>query len=448
MTTPAEPRDVSSRRVLLIRTAPAVVEPEGRGLRFSGPGFQGLRTPGSAPWFDGHTPPGPVGPSSDREIGRLTNASWNQRAGGIAGTLSIFPAGVTSAADRQRGLIPSGSDRLSIRYYPIGENAEIRGVDGAVDVLSWGISHVASVGEPADVSAGNELGSAAGYDLEVALHWIDDSEVEMTQPTIDLASILPQLSDAIAAGVRQGNAATDTEGPAAADQMSVMLKIAASQPELYKPGMLQDLALDLAMGQITTAKDFRDKLTSIQIVSRPQSPGISDAEVSQYDLNGVVRGIMSGDLSGVSKEMSRSAEIKRHSDLKGIFSPDAIAIPIRELTSHSRELASHSGTTGAGASGTAVEEIMGAAYDSGTPDSTDVVSMMTQLSNEAGYTKNVSITVPQPSHVSEPLDAGYSKTGDSTGVGENMVPSLLVDYMSLTRVLSVWNPDSRATCST
>ena len=47
-------RDPTSRRVLLVRTAPAKVEPEGRMLRFSGPGFQGLRTPGSAPWYDGH----------------------------------------------------------------------------------------------------------------------------------------------------------------------------------------------------------------------------------------------------------------------------------------------------------------------------------------------------------------------------------------------------------
>ena len=203
---------------------------------------------------------------------------------------------------------------------------------------------------------------------------------------------------------------------------------------------LSNLALDSIMGKVATPEDFRAKLTSIQIVSRPQAPGLSDAEVSQYDLNGVVLGIMSGDLSGVSKEMSRSAEIKRHSAMKGTFSPDAIAIPIRELRSHSRELASHSGTTGAGASGTAVEEIMGMAYDSGTPDSTDVVSMMTQLSGEAGFTKNVSITAPQPSHVPEPQDVGYTKTGDAVGLGENMSPHLLVDYMSLTRVLSVLEP--------
>ena len=147
-------RDVSNRRVLLIRTAPAVVEPEGRALRFFGPGFEGLRTPGSAPWFDGHPPPGPVGPSSDREIGRLTDSFLGfNRLGGILGTLDqCSRPGVTSASDRQRGLIPGGSDRLSIRYYPIGDNAQVRADDGSLDVLRWGISHVASVGEPADVS--------------------------------------------------------------------------------------------------------------------------------------------------------------------------------------------------------------------------------------------------------------------------------------------------------
>ena len=93
------------------------------------------------------------------------------------------------------GLIPGGSDRLSIRYYPIGDGAQVRADDGALDVLRWGISHVASVGEPADVSAGDELGSTDGYDLEVEVHWVEQEVImpDETQKLTELASTLPGL---------------------------------------------------------------------------------------------------------------------------------------------------------------------------------------------------------------------------------------------------------------
>ena len=433
MTTRTEPRDVSSRRVLLIRTAPAVVEPEGRGLRFSGTGFEGLRTPGSAPWFDGHPPPSPVGgPSSDREIGRLTNAFWEPRAAGVLGTLALFPGGVTSAADRHRGLISSGSDRLSIRYYPIGDNAQVRANDGVVDVLRWGISHVASVGEPADVSAGDELGSADGYDLEVDIHWID-MEGDMTQPNFDLNSVLPDLTAAIAAGVRQGNAPTDT-GAQAPEQMTAMLKIASSQPELYQPGALQELGFDLVLGKFANAEAFRDKLTSIQILHRPIGSGLSDPADAPYNLGAIMQGVLSGDFSDAGVELARSNDIKKASDLSGRLSAATVAIP--------RNLVSHSGDSGTGAAGTAIREVQGAFYDVGTPDSTDVVQFLTRLPGGPGLVKANAITLPQPTHTPEPTtDAGYPKTGDASAAGNELAPSILVDYLNATRLLNTIEPD-------
>ena len=256
----------------------------------------------------------------------------------------------------------------------------------------------------------------------------------MTQPNFDLNTALPLLTSAIAEGVKQGNAATDTGGPAPAEQMSKMLAIAISQPELYAKGAVAELALDAAMGLITSPVDFRAKLESIQIISRPQASGISDAEMSQYNLSAVVKSIMANDMSGMSKELSLSNEIRRGSEVASRLSPDAIAVPLNQL-------ASHSGTTGDGASGTGIQELTDAFYDSGTPDSADILPFLTELPSGPGIIKPVALSAPQPGHVGEPLDAGYGKTGDATGVGSEMRPHLLVDYMSLTRVLQVLEPE-------
>ena len=256
----------------------------------------------------------------------------------------------------------------------------------------------------------------------------------MTTPNFDLNAALPALTSAIAQGVREGSTPTEPDAQAAAGQMTNMLKIAASQPELYKPGMLQEIALDMAMGKVASPEDFRAKLTSIQIQPKPIAPGISDAEFSDYDLNAIMRGVLTGDLSGASKEVSRSNEIKAKSEIKGRLSPDAIAIPLDCL-------ASHSGTTGAGASGSAIQEINAMFYDSGIPDSTNVLPMLTRLPDRPGIAKAVAITSPQPGHVPEPGDSGFAKTGDASGQGFDMTPHLLVDYMALTRVLEVLEPE-------
>ena len=151
----------------------------------------------------------------------------------------------------------------------------------------------------------------------------------MTQPNpFDLDAALPALTAAIAAGVKQGNAATDTGGPAPAEQMSKMLAIAISQPELYAKGAVAELALDAAMGLITSPMDFRAKLESIQIICPSHRVRLSDAEVSHYDLGAIMQGVLSGDFSNASKELSRSNEIRRHSEITGRLSPGTIAIPL------------------------------------------------------------------------------------------------------------------------
>ena len=124
-------------------------------------------------------------------------------------------------------------------------------------------------------------------------------------------------------------------------------------------------------------------------------------------------------MSGASKEVSRSTEIKAKSEIGGRLSADAIAVPLNQL-------ASHSGTTGDGASATAIQEITAAFYDSGVPDSAPTsCHTLTRLPGGPGIAKPVAdYRAPQPGHVVEPVDAGYSKTGDASGAGNDMVPHL------------------------
>ena len=416
MTTPK--RDI--RKFKMISLSPNVVEPRGRRLVFDPESFQGVR-PG-APVLADHVN------ASGRVAGRVLTAWVDRNAGAVLGTAEIYPSNIEAAAHVRR-LLDAGHRGASIRHDGDVEPSPDR--IGPNMVRNWGIAHLAIVGEGADPTAG-QLSANDGtvyFDLEL----MPEEGHDMTQPNFDLATVLPQLTDAIAAGVRQGNAPTDTGGPAAG-QLTTMLQIAASQPELYPPGALQELGFDLVLGKFANADAFREKLTSIQIQPRPIAPGLSDAEFSDYDLNAVMRGVLTGDMSGASKEVSRSNEIKAKSEIRGRLSPDAVAIPLDCL-------ASHSGTTGAGASGSAIQEINAAYYDSGTPDSTNVLPMLTQLPDRPGIAKAVAITAPQPGHVPEPGDSGFSKTGDAVGVGFDMHPHLLTDYMALTRVLEVLEPE-------
>ena len=364
-----------------------------------------------------------------RDRRQVLSAWVDRNAGAVLGNVEIYGDDIEAAAHVRR-LLDAGHRGARIRHDGVVEPNPDR--VGPNMVRDWGIAHLACVGEGADPTAG-QLSATDGtvyFDLEILAQ-----EGDMTTPNqFDLNAALPALTEAIAAGVRQGNQATDTDGQASAEQMNKMLQIAASQPELYPKGAVAELALDLAMDKITSAEDFRAKLDSIHIIPKPIAAGLSGAEVTDYDLNAVMRGVITGDLSGASKELSRSDEIKRKSEIKGRLSPDAFAIPLDCL-------ASHSGTTGAGASGSAIQEINAAFYDSGTPDSTNVLPMLTRLPDRPGIAKAVAITAPQPGHVVEPGDSGFAKTGDAVGVGFDMTPHLLVDYMALTRVLEVLEPE-------
>ena len=418
MTTPAD-RDI--RKFRMVSVAPTVVEPRNRRLAFDPDTFQGVR-PG-APLLADHVN------ASGRVAGRVLTAWIDRNAGAALGTVEIYQDGIEASAHVRR-LLNAGHRGASIQHDGVVEPSPDR--IGPNMVRNWGIAHLAIVGQGADPSAG-QLSADDGnvyFDLEI----MPPEERDMTTPNpFNLDAALPALTAAIAAGIREGSAPTDTDGTAAADKMSTMLKIAASQPELYQAGTLQELALDMAMGRISTPDAFRAKLDTIQIISRPQAPGISDAEVTQYDLQAVMQGTLSGDLTSASKEVSRSTEIKAKSEIGGRLSADAIAVPLNEL-------ASHSGTTGAGASATAIQEITAAFYDSGVPDSTNVLPYLTRLPGGPGIAKPVAISAPQPGHVGEPTDSGYVKTGDATGTGNDMVPNLLVDYLSITRVLEVLEP--------
>ena len=413
MTTPAE-RDI--RRFRMVSVAPTIVEPRSRRLAFDPATFQGVR-PG-APLLADHVN------ASGRVAGRVLSAWVDRNAGAILGNVEIYPDNIEAAAHVRR-LLNAGHRGASIRHDGVVEPSPDRISPNMV--RDWGIAHLACVGEGADPSAG-QLSSNDGtvyFDLEL----MPNMEGDMTTQ-FDLNAALPMLTEAIAEGVRQGND-TGGQGPA---QMSTMLKIAGSQPEIYPPAALSELAFDLVMGKVATPEDFRTKLSSIAIQPRPIASGISDAEESQYDLQAVMAGVLSGNMSGASKEVSRSHEIKTKSEIAGRLSADAVAVPLSCL-------ASHSGTAGDGASATAIQELTAAFYDSGVPDSTNILPYLTRLPGGPGIAKPVAITTPQPGHVVEPLDVGYSKTGDASGAGNNMVPHLLVDYLSITRVLDVLEPE-------
>ena len=416
--TTSKKKDV--RRFKMVRTSPAIIEPGNRRLIFDAASFRGP-TP-SAPVLNNHIN------LTSHVAGRILTAWADRLTGSILGDIEIYPDSIQAAAD-VRQLLAAGHRGASINY-EAGRRQPNQ--DGSTGIFDWEIGHLAIVGQGADPAAGpmdlSADGTSAMFNLEILAQ-----EDDMTTPPFDLATVLPQLTDAIAAGVRQGNAQTDTGGQGP-EQMSAMLQIAASQPELYKPGALQELGFDLVLGKFASAEDFRAKLASIQIISRPQASGLSDAEMSEYDLSAVVRGIMANDMSGMSKELSLSNEIRRGSEVASRLSPNAIAVPLREL-------ASHSGTTGTGASGTSVQEQTVAVFDSTVPDSTDILPYVTRVPTGPGFAKSVAVTVPTPSHVEEPGDTGYSKTGDAVGVGTDMVPHLLVDYMLMTRVLQVLEPE-------
>ena len=420
MTTPAEKRDI--RRFRMISVAPTIVEPRSRRLVFDPATFQGVR-PG-APLLADHVN------ASGRVAGRVLTAWVDRNAGAVLGTVEIYPDNIEAAAHVRR-LLNAGHRGASIRHDGVVEPNPDR--IGPNMVRDWGIAHLAVVGEGADPTAG-QLSATDGtvyFDLEILAQEGD----EMTQPNFDLATVLPQLSAAIAQGVREGNQATDTGGPAPADQMTQMLQIALSQPELYARGAVAELALDAAQGLIASPADFRAKLESIHINPRPIAAGLSDAEVSDYNLGAIMQGVLSGDFSNASKELSRSTEIKRKSEIVGRLSAGTVAIPFNELVSHS-------GDSGTGAAGTAVREVQGEFYDVGTPDSTDILPLMTRLPGGPGKMLVNAVTVPQPGHIAEPTgDTGYAKTGDASAVGNELAPSILVDYLNATRLLNTIEPD-------
>ena len=120
----------------------------------------------------------------------------------------------------------------------------------------------------------------------------------MTTPNpFDLATALPALTSAIAEGVRQGNAATDTGGPAAADQMSAMLQIAASPARALPAGRVAGFGPGPGDGQGRHSGGLPGQTVfNPDTIPSPSPWRQSDAEVSQYDLQAVMAGrTQSGD---------------------------------------------------------------------------------------------------------------------------------------------------------
>ena len=282
MTTPK--RDV--RRFRMISVAPTVVEPRGRRLVFDPQTFQGVR-PG-APVLADHVN------ASGRVAGRILSAWIDRNAGAVLGNVEIYGDDIEAAAHVRR-LLNAGHKGASIRHDGVVEPSPDR--IGPNLVKDWGIAHLACVAEGADESAGQlsaNDGTVVYFDLELM-----PQEDDMTQPNFDLATVLPQLTDAIAAGVRQGNAATDTErasggGPNERDahNRSVAARTLSAWPRC------QEIALDLAMGKITDCEaTFRDKLTSASRLFSPAPIDARDSPMRNSPIttsNAVVQGVHHG----------------------------------------------------------------------------------------------------------------------------------------------------------
>ena len=358
----------------------------------------------------------------------MTDAHWNQRAGGILGTLTLFPQGVTSAADRQRGLVDAGSDRLSIRYVPIGEEGQVRGPDGALDVLQWGISHVASVGEPADVQAGDELGTGDGFNLEVEVHWLPEEE-DMTTLQID-----PQvLADAVAAGVRA--ARVDEPEP---DRLQTMLAVVATQPELYNGQALGRLALAVAAGTITDPDALQRGLEDALIPHTPSAPGLTDGPGHGAGYATLLADWWGGkSLKGDAWRYSES--ILDASEVSSLAAPGAIPLPLASIADMRQNLVSTTATTSAG---DAILEMAQAIYDKSVRDPLDLWDQTTVLPGGSGEVKLTEVTLPTPTFVAEPTtDSGYARTGDATADANLLKPKLLIAYLNISRLMDVSAPE-------
>ena len=134
----------------------------------------------------------------------------------------------------------------------------------------------------------NASGRVAG---RVLTAWVDRNAgavlgtVEIYPDNIEAAAHVRRLLHvAIAA---RASAMMATWSPVPTGSARTWFVIGASQKELYAPAGLGELALDVAMNKITSADDLRSKLESIHINPKPIAAGISDAEVSQYNLQAV-----------------------------------------------------------------------------------------------------------------------------------------------------------------
>ena len=214
MTTPE--RDI--RRFRMISVAPTVVEPRSRRLVFDPATFQGVR-PG-APLLADHVN------ASGRVAGKVLSAWVDRTAGAVLGTVEIYGDDIEAAAHVRR-LLNAGHRGASIRH----DGEATPNFDGTNTVRNWGIAHLAVVGEGADPTAGqlSATDPTVYFDLEIF-----SEEDAMTTPNpFNLDAALPALTSAIAEGVRLGSTPTTPSAETAAEQMSKMLQIAGSQPELY-----------------------------------------------------------------------------------------------------------------------------------------------------------------------------------------------------------------------
>ena len=413
MTTPADP-DV--RRFRLVRTSPAIIEPDGRRLVFDPLTFQGA-TPSAAVLADHLN-------SVDRVAGRLRRAWTDARSGSVLGTAEIF-ADTIPAAARVRTLLNSGHRAVSIRYH--GERRP--GPDHTTLVTNWTIGHLAVVGEPADEQAGPMDDLAADANTAIFNLEILPQEGDMTTLQ-DIFS--PQaITDAVEAGVRA--ARIDEPEP---HRLQKMLAVVATQPELYNGQALGRLALAVAAGTITDPDALQRGIEDALLPHKPQAAGLADDGVSGADYSQMLCDWWAGkSLRGDAWQ--RTEDILGRSEVSQLAAPGAIPMTLKSVAAMRDMLVANTGSTSAGDAVDASSLF----YDATVRDPLNLWDLIEQVPGGSGEVKMVAVTMPTPGWQAEPsTDAGYTKSIDPSADENSLSPKILLAYVNVTRLMDVLQP--------
>ena len=467
MTTPS--RDI--RRFRLISTAPAIVEPRNRRMRFDPATFRDdLIRMGKAPLLADHLA------GMDRVGGRIVSAAVDAARGAVYGAIEIFSDAVPAAA-RIRALLDAGHKGASVEVRP---GRLERANDRARDVFDWEIGHLAIVAQGADPTAGPEdfAVDLEGYespDYVFHLELIPEGQAMPENFEVNFDELLPKLATGIAEAVVTGldsreqarlaaQQAAEQEAadkrriaeleaalaakdappnpdpepaPASAPEVPGMMAVAKGLAgEVYDTEGLADVEMDLAAGEVFTAAEFREKLESVRIQPKAIARGLSNE--GDYNVNRAIQSLMHGDVAkDAPVEYERSSEILRATNMsydRRSGSP-GLAIPLSEIAAQRvdgvspsiralvgsepdvLQLSARQGGasyTGNGDISTGVPDPIEFYYRNDLPDPLDMMPLVTTMPSGPGDPRLIAVETPAPVAATEP---GTRTNGTSASGG-------------------------------